>query len=89
MLGARVTITDEPTLIYDASRETNPRYPGACVIKNPADSGAVVDLGGEDVATGAGYELAVGEAVGVQLIHDAIYGVTATGTVELHVLRRD
>lgn len=58
------------------------------VVVNPSGSGVTVDLGGPDVTTGGGMELAPGgETPALKLDDgDSLYAVAASGTVELQVL---
>ncbi|WP_431897917.1 hypothetical protein [Nonomuraea sp. bgisy101] len=46
------------------------------------------DVGASDVAAGAGFELAPGDALSVDLAADSgLYAVTASGSTVLHVLQ--
>jgi len=59
---------------------------GSVLVRNKG--AAVVDLGSSSVASGAGFELGIGESAAIDLSQgDALYGITASGTVAVHVLR--
>jgi hypothetical protein len=47
---------------------------------------ASIDIGGSDVATGAGFELAAGDVLAFEG-DEVLYGVAASGTVRIDVLR--
>lgn len=82
--GARVTVTDEATAIV--GDDTNTMSTGRTRVRN--EGGATIDLGGLDVASGAGYELADHGEIEVLLIGgDTLYGIAASGgSVEIQVL---
>lgn len=83
--GARVAAAATPTIIADATRD---RDGVTVVVQNPS-GGSSVFLGGSTVSTTAyGHELAAGSTITVTLKRDeTLYGVVATGTVTVNVLR--
>jgi len=85
IISSRVTITTTATQIVDPVRGGVPD-PISAVVKN---AGAVsVFLGGAGVTTAAGYELAPGEPFNADLVAgDVLYGITASGSAVLHVMR--
>lgn len=78
----RVTVTDVPTPLWTQSR-------GGALAALVRNAGSVsVDLGDEDVATGAGFELPAGAAVSVDLSPDeGLWAVTASGTVRVDMIQ--
>lgn len=85
IISSRVSVTTSPTVL------SNPIYgslsdPISAVVKNIG--GASVYLGGFAVASTDGLELAPGETMNVDLMAgDILYGVTASGTVIVSVLK--
>lgn len=81
----RVVVAATATKVADAERDRD----GFTVnVQNPA-GGATVFLGGSDVTTSDyGYSLAAGGEVAVELLKgEALYGVVASGTTTVNVLR--
>jgi len=81
IVGERVSVGTSATLL-------NASMAGArrIVVKN-LDGSAAVDLGNGSVTTGAGYQLAAGEALDLELSQSTgLYGVAAAGTVSVAVL---
>lgn len=84
-LPERVTVTDDPTPLWDAAAVGTDR---SALIRNR--SAVSVDLGGSDVATGEGFEFGAGETVECPLVgRGVLYAVTASGTARLDVLIAD
>lgn len=82
--SSRVTVTTDATVIV-ASASADPG--GVSVAVRNDDATASIDIGGPDVASGAGFELAPGEVVSVDLgPTEKLYGIAAAGTVSVHVL---
>lgn len=83
--GARVVVAATATVVANATRD---RDGVTVVVQNPS-GGASVYLGGSAVSTTAyGNELAAGSTITVTLKRDEVlYGVVATGTVTVNVLR--
>lgn len=81
--GAQVTVTTSPTLITSG---VDSRVRGAILICNRGT--AAIFLGGPAVTT-AGFQVDVGQAVPADVTTpaDAIYGITASGTQRVDVLR--
>lgn len=71
-----------PTLLTTAEGDHSP---GSAVLIKAIDAGVVV--GGPDVAVSSGYPLDQGEVIGADLKSDPIYGIVATGTSVVAVLR--
>ena len=61
-------------------------YPTSAVLRVPA-SGQTVYLGGPAVDT-TGFPLAAGETLEIDMVGDILYGVTATTSQTVYVLRR-
>lgn len=54
------------------------------------EHGSAVYVGGSDVTTGTGYELANNENVTMKIPQDnELYGITGSGTGNLHIVRPD
>ena len=54
------------------------------------EHGSAVYLGGSNVTTGTGYELANNENVTMKIPQDnELYGITGSGTGNLHIVRPD
>ena len=81
VVGARVTVNTTATLI--ASEAAAGPNVTPTLIKNPGAS--AVYLGGSGVTAAAGFELAAGEVVAIDLSED-MYAITASGTQVVHVL---
>jgi hypothetical protein len=80
VIGKRVTVANSPTLIAGGED-------GGHVLVRNADASAAIDLGGQSVATGAGFSLIAGATVAFETGGTKkLYGVTASGTVIVHVL---
>lgn len=82
--GSRIAVGTNPTRI---STQPTDRVGGSALLVRNAHASASVDLGGEDVATGEGFELAASESTAVDLdARESLYAVAASGTVTVHVL---
>jgi hypothetical protein len=79
--AARVTVTTSATAL-DAPDPGSGSYD--VLVRNRGT--ASVDLGGSDVTTGAGFELAAGDVLTFQG-NEILYAVAASGTVRVDVLR--
>lgn len=80
---AKKTITDEATLIADAS---NDREGFLLKINNPS-GGVTVYLGASGVTTTAGYPMVTGTSLEVRLLKDEkIYGIIASGNQDIFTL---
>lgn len=82
----RVVVAATATVLADAARDRD----GYTVsVQNPTGSGATVFIGGTGVTTTSyGYSLAAGSEVAVELLKgEALYGVVASGTLTVNVLR--
>lgn len=82
----RVSVGTSATTLGNAARDRD----GFTVnVQNPTGSGATVYLGGSDVSTSDyGYSLAAGSEVAVDLLQgEALYGIVASGTLTVNVLR--
>jgi hypothetical protein len=85
VLHGQVVVEDEATVIADAGRDRD----GVTVtVQNPAN-GASVFLGGPTVtSTVFGNALATGSSITVMLKQgETLYGVVASGTITVNVLR--
>ena len=85
IVGERLTVTTSPTqiIVPNHGSITGP-ITGSVLNLGPQD----VDLGGPGVVAGAGYLLRVGGTFDLDLIHgDVLYGVTASATAVLCVLK--
>lgn len=85
MIAHAVTITDTPTLIAEVSGASI--VPNSILVHSLAGNDTVY-LGGSDVATTNGFPLDPGATLGWDLVGEEIYGVVASGTAEVRVLRR-
>lgn len=85
-IGARVQVTDSPTAL--TVDESGRPVPGGSILVTNVSLSAL-DLGGEDVATGEGYELAPGDSLATDLQQSEILYAVApdAGPYEVHVLR--
>lgn len=83
--GTRVTVTTSPTRL-DID-QTDLAEAVALLVRNRGS--ATVDLGGDTVASGAGFRLDAGETVSVRAesYEVGVYAVAATGTVTVDVLQ--
>lgn len=83
--SAQVSVGTTATALSEA--ETDSRSGSSIVVQN-TDASAAVYLGKSDVATGTGYKLIAGASLALHLNHEeSLYGVAASGTVVVHVLR--
>lgn len=81
--GSRVTVTTAATLL--ASGPGSPNDTTGCAVQNMG--AAAVDIGGSGVTSGAGFPLAAGASLGVDLgPTDKLYAIAASGTVSVAVL---
>jgi hypothetical protein len=80
----RVTVTNSPTLLTSTPADG---YTGTRRVQfHLPIGGAAVDLGGDDVSAGAGFEMLADEFVSVWVQPgEEIYGITASTQV-IHVL---
>jgi len=85
IIGTRVTVCTTATVIMlPTNGSTGDPITGSLLNLGSQD----VDLGGAGVTTGAGYLLRVGGTFDVDLIAgDVLYGVTASGTSSICVLK--
>lgn len=79
----RLLVTDVPAIAADGMS-------GDSFLLRNASATDSIDLGGETVLTGAGFELSAGESVNVEIPGgDALFAVAAAGAeVRVDVLRR-
>lgn len=78
--GSRVTTTTTATLIASAGS-------GKSVILKNVDGSASVHLGGSGVTASDGFTLVAGASIEMDLTqNDALYGITSSGSVIVHVL---
>ena len=83
--AARVSVTTSATVLNAA--DTDGMQGQALLVRNKHAS-LSVDLGPAAVASGAGFELAAGEAVNVDLsTGELLYAIAPSSTVTVHVLR--
>lgn len=82
--SAQITVTTAATLLTSA---VDSRDKGGIAITNRGS--AAVYVGGPGVTTSTGYKLDAGESVAIDTDSpgDVAYGVVATGTETVHVLR--
>lgn len=85
IIGERVTVTTTATQVvvptYGAASD-----PITASLRNPGPSS--VFLGGAGVTSSAGYELVSGGTIDLDLMAgDVLFGITATGTQVVHVLK--
>lgn len=79
--ASRVTVTTSATSIVAAGSDTI----GACV-RNAGT--ASVYLGGSGVTTSTGYELPASDTLCMDLLNnETLYGIVASGTVEVHLVK--
>ena len=82
----RVSVGTTATVLGNADRDRD----GFTVnVQNPTGSGSTVFIGGSGVTTSSyGYSLAAGSELAVQLLKgEALYGVVASGSITVNVLR--
>lgn len=85
IIAARVTIGVTPTLVINPLNGSV-TGPITALVKNPGPTS--VYLGGFDVTSTTGFELATGGTVDVELIAgDLLYAVTASSTQELQTIK--
>lgn len=92
---ARVTVTTVATRLdvtaeadYAAGAPAFVRTYGQAMVVRNRDTSNSVYLGGPTVTAATGFELAAGESMSLDLANnDALYGITASGTVPCHVLQ--
>lgn len=63
--------------------------PTSVLIKHPSGGTATIYIGGADVNnTGGdiGFQLSAGEAISVDLVQDAIYAISSSGTQQIFVV---
>lgn len=87
IVSTRVTVAATPTIVVDTFRGGNSfRDNTSSSVKNTG--GASVYLGGAAVAAADGFELAPGQVITIDHVAgDDLYGITAAGTVVVHVMR--
>jgi hypothetical protein len=86
VVAASVTVATTATLL-SASSETDHASGQSVMVKVPT-GGATVYIGGSGVTSAAGFPVAAGEATAFDLSpEDALYGITASGTQAVNVLR--
>lgn len=87
IISNRVTVTASATLVVDTFRGDNSfRDSTSSSVKNAG--GASVFLGGAAVTAAGGFELAPGQIMTIDHVAgDDLYGITASGTVVVHVMR--
>lgn len=87
ILSSRVTVAATPTMVVDTFRGGNEfRDSTSSSVKNAG--GASVYLGGAAVSAADGFELAPGQVITIDHVAgDDLYGITASGTVIVHVMR--
>lgn len=86
MLGQRISVGTTPTIILDGTNSAA-NYPISAIILNPT-GGIEVDLGGAGVTTATGFALIATASVQVDIVNEILYGIVASGTQVVHVLRR-
>lgn len=85
VLAASVTVGVTATQLSSPTDDNAAGH--SLVVKVPA-GGATVFVGGPGVTTTAGYPLAAGESFSADLTPgDALFGIVATGTQAVNVLR--
>jgi hypothetical protein len=87
VLSSRVTVAATPTIIVNPVRGADLLPDNTyAMVKNAG--GVSIFLGGVTVTAAAGFELGPGTAISLELIiGDVLYGITAAGTVEAHVMK--
>lgn len=84
--NAQVSVGTTATLL--SATETDDRSGSSIAVKVPSGAAAAVFVGKSDVTTATGFSVAVGESVALDLQPgEALYGIVASGTVTVHVLR--
>lgn len=83
--GAQITVTTTATPLFSSS---NSRANGATAVTNRGAT--TVYLGGPTVTSAAGWQLDAGQTVSLNVDTgngDLLYGITASGSSTIHVLR--
>ena len=93
MKGYSVQVNKTSTMVVGGRAQEEGRaldgsvsYPSAAIIRNPT-GGQTVYLGGQNVTT-AGFPLAAGEDIEVDLVGEILFGITSTTSQTLFILRR-
>lgn len=87
IVSSRVTVAATPTPVALTQRGAE-GLPDNTVATIKNAGGTSVFLGGSAVTAAAGFELAPGDVISVDLIiGDDVYGITAAGTSAVHVMR--
>ena len=93
MKAEPITVGTTPTIIMGANAagtaagSGSVSYPTAGLIRIPTGS-VTVYLGGSQVTTSDGCPFVAGEDVEVDLVNEILYGVVASGSQTVYVLRR-
>lgn len=80
--AAQVSVTTSPTPLNTADPDAL-----SVLVRLPAAATASVYVGPSNVTTATGVELPAGAAITVDLGGDVLYGIVASGTQTVHVLR--
>lgn len=84
--GARVSVGTTETELTGAQTDTIAGQ--SVVVKLPSAATASVFLGGTGVTTTTGFELTAGSSISMDLGQgEQLFGIVATGTQTVHVLR--
>lgn len=88
-----ITVGTTPTIVMGANAagtgagSGSVSYPTAGLIRIPTGS-VTVYFGGSQVTTSTGCPFVAGEDVEVDLVNEILYGVVASGSQSVYVLRR-
>ena len=86
MIGKQVSVTSTAAKVIDADALGTVNKPYTALIKNPS-GGVTVYLGGSNVDTSNNsYQLAAGDIISIDFVHNSLWGVVASTTQALSVL---
>ena len=87
LTAARVSVTTSATALNAAATTQHPSDMQSVLVKN-LDASASVDVGPSTVTSGAGYPLAAGESVSMDLSGTGaiVYAIAGSGTVSVAVV---
>lgn len=74
-------------VLVAGGKSSGPGYPASATISVPAN-GQIVFVGGQDVDVTNGFPVAAGGVLQLDLVNESLYGIVASGTQVVNVLRR-
>lgn len=86
MRARRFTVTTTAQQIVEGE-QGSASVPQSAIIKVPS-GGATIEVGGHDLASGSGFELAAGEHIEVDLVTDDVWAVISGGSQEVQIIEK-